>query len=93
MHTFACQLLFSFQSGHYPVLFLHLPLIGFSLPPKGPATFVFFSIAPISFASQLLFLYNVFLFPLTTNPKKLKISSAPYYPPSSPNPGHIPAVH
>jgi hypothetical protein len=25
-----------------------------------------------------LFFYNVFLFPLTTNPKKIKISSAPY---------------
>jgi hypothetical protein len=40
-----------------------------------------------------LFFYNALLFPLTTNPKKLKISSVPYYPPSSPNPGHILAVH
>jgi hypothetical protein len=85
--------LFSFQSGHNPVLVFASSTCWVLSPPKGQSLLFSFFITPISFVSQLLFFYNVLPFPLTTNLKKLKISSAPYYPPSSPNPGHIPAVH
>jgi hypothetical protein len=75
-----------------PSFFLHLPLIGFSLP-QGTSHFCFLFCRTHKFCEPTFVFYNVLLFPLTTNFKKLKISSAPYYPPSSPNPGHIPAVH